>query len=455
MKKIKILFIALIAAVMFTTSCVDDKHELGAVLDKSEVAFEVTQDLSASPGGNIVVMKNNTPGTISMWDYGTGRSNKAVETVCFAFKGDYVIKFSVVTAGGIIDLDPVTVHVTDDNLSCVNDPLWNLLSGGVGNEKTWLLDLDADGVSKFFPAPIGFAGDELGWGAACTKEGGNCWTWFPEYKGNEWMAAAGDYGTMTFSLKGGPFVTVDQKVITNSGTFNGTYFLDKDAKTLSFTDVTPLNQGWDQLYAKATIISLTENSMQLAFHHPSKTEYEVFNYISKEYADNWVPVVEGDPNFDHGDQGEILAVTPSKTWMFDLEVPYNWANLDGDFLNNWNSRADIVATGWAPYGDGDVANIDNASIEFAQDGTVTVKQDNGTTTSGTYTVDETTNMITFAGVTPSWNIASWVNATTTDENKWKIVKVERDDLTDQAIGIWFGKRDPAKNEYMVFHFVLK
>jgi hypothetical protein len=180
----------------------------------------------------------------------------------------------------------------------------------------------------------------------------------------------------------------------------------------------------------------------------------IFNYISKEYSDNWVPEEVPDPDFDHGDQGEILAVTSTKTWKFDLEVPYNWTNLQGDFLNPWTSRADIIATGWAPYGDGDVQNIDGVSISFSADGSVTITQDDGTSASGTFAIDEPTNTVSFSGVTPNILIASWVSATTTDQNTWKIVKVERDDLTDAVTGIWFGKRDPLKDEYMVFHFVL-
>jgi hypothetical protein len=459
MNKIKRIFIGILTAVMFATSCVDDDQELGAVLDKSQIDFEVVQDFDASPGGNIVIMRNNTPGTVSMWDYGTGRSTKPTEQICFAFKGTYVIKFSALTAGGIVEMDPVTIEVTEDNLTCVDDPLWNLLSGGVGNEKTWLLDINAEGVSKYHPAPLGFAGLKWGFGNQCVVDPattGDCWTWFPEYAGNEWMAAKADYGTMTFNLIGGPFVTVDQKATPNAGTKTGTYFLDKDAKTITFTDVTPLNQGWDQIYTTGYIIELTEDNMRLAFKHPTKAEYEVFNYISKEYSDNWVP--EGpkeDPNFDHGDQQEIIAVSTSKTWKFDLQVPYNWTNLEGTMLNNWNSRADIMATGWAPYGDGDVENIDNSSITFYADGKVVVTQDNGTSAEGTYTLDEEKNLITFSGVTPTLPIASWVTATTTDSNQWKIVKVERSDLTDAVTGIWFGRRDPAKSEYMVFHFVIR
>jgi hypothetical protein len=283
MKKMKKILAVLLAATMIATSCVDDDHSLGELLPKEKINYTVTQDLATDAGGNTVIMTDNTPGTIPIWDYGTGRSNRMQDTIRFAFKGDYVIKFSALTGGGVVECDPITVHVTEDNLMYVNDPLWTLLSGGPGQEKTWVLDLDADGVSKVFTSPVYFAGVAYGWGNKCSddKDPG-CWFWGPVWKDNKWIAAAADYGTMTFSLKGGPFVTVDQKATANAGVTQGTYFLDKDARTITFTDAIPLNQGYDQVYSKGILISLTEDKMQIAFRHPTKSEYEIFNYILKE-----------------------------------------------------------------------------------------------------------------------------------------------------------------------------
>jgi hypothetical protein len=86
---------------------------------------------------------------------------------------------------------------------------------------------------------------------------------------------------MTFSLKEGPYVIVDQKMISNSGVFNGTYYLDKDAKIMSFSGVTPINIGWDQVFSKGMLITLTDNIMQIAFKNPTKAEFEIYNYISQ------------------------------------------------------------------------------------------------------------------------------------------------------------------------------
>ena len=154
MKKIFKLFLILLTGIAMFTSCQDDEPVLGERLDKSEVSFDVIQDYTIDGGGNTVILRNNTPGTIPMWDYGTGRSTRAVDTVRFPFQGEYTIKFSVNTAGGIVEMDPVTVVVTEDNLDYVNDPLWTLLTGGVGNEKTWILDNGRCGLAT---GPLAYA----------------------------------------------------------------------------------------------------------------------------------------------------------------------------------------------------------------------------------------------------------------------------------------------------------
>lgn len=270
----------LFAAATIFLSC-RKTYTLGRLPGSAEIDMEVKQDVSVDPGGNTVYLINHTDKVEPVWDYGTGKSMRRIDTIHYAFTGDYKIARSAVTGGGIVYLDTVTVHVTKDNLNYVNDPLWVALSGGPGNEKVWTLDLDADGVSKSFASPVYFAGDEYGWGNQCTKSGGNCWTWFPKWSDNTWICPKGDYGTMTFSLKGGPFVKVNQKVTSGSGASNGTYYLDKDAKTISFSGATPLNIGWDQVFSKGWIITLTDNTLQIAFKNPTKAEFEIYNYISQ------------------------------------------------------------------------------------------------------------------------------------------------------------------------------
>lgn len=277
-------------------ACQKADHDLGRMLDPSEISFEVVQDLSADPGGNTVILRNETPGTISIWDYGTGRSGRATDTVRFAFQGDYEIKFSALTAGGVVEMEPVQIQVTEDNLAYVTDPLWLALSGGPGNEKTWILDIDA----HYFDGPLYFYGTDNGWlegggewaGGPTGCYGDDCWNWNPDYAGNSWLMEYGDYGTMTFSLKGGPFVTSNHLMLPGRGTESGTYFLDPDTKILTLSNVTPLHDasrdGCVVSWGNIQLFSLTEDALQIGVMRKDACEgaaYLIYNFVSLEYAE--------------------------------------------------------------------------------------------------------------------------------------------------------------------------
>ena len=455
MKDMQRIFLTLITTVLLMVSCQEEVPELTASLPASEINLEILQPLTIDAGGNTVIFLNNTAGVIPVWDYGTGRSTRQVDTVRYAFKGSYTIKRSAMTAGGLVELPEVTIEVTEDNLLYVNDPLWTMLTGGVGNEKTWVLDFDADAVSKYHAGPLFFSGVDWGWENKCTKEGGDCWNWFPEWQ--NWMPAPGDYGTMTFNLKGGPFITVDQKIIPGNAVSNGTYFLDKDAKTISFTDVIPLNMGLAQVYSRAYIISLTENAMQLAFRHPDKVEHGIYNYISKEYSDNWVPPAPEDPEPDEGfdpqfPPGELLTMLTGgpgagRQWKLDAEGnPVDWIAKGNGWTIDENSSWDWGwNTSW-------VTATTDAWIRFDRfdGGQNYTRYQEGITTTGTFTINEETNEITLTGNTLLQNASSWMNPAS---SVIKVVKAYKDSYA--AKGIWFGTSyDAEKDEWLAFHYIL-
>ncbi|OQP61184.1 hypothetical protein A3860_05565 [Niastella vici] len=263
------LFISI--AVLTVVSCKKKDYSLGNLPDKSQIDMEIKQDLTVDPGGNTVYLINHTEKIEPVWDYGTGRSMLQIDTIHYAFVGDYKIARSAVTSGGLVYLDTVTIHVTKDNLKYVNDPFWNLLTGGPGQEKTWVWDIDANGQCKVFDGPLFFSGADIGWHAECMKTGGDCWSWWPKYddiKG--WIGIPpADYGTMTFSLKGGPFVKVVHNTLPSRGTENGTFYLDKDKKTLTMNNATPLHSAaldncavsWSNL----KLIELTDTKLQIGY----------------------------------------------------------------------------------------------------------------------------------------------------------------------------------------------
>ena len=455
MKLIKQIALLLLVITGIVLSCKKKDYQLGGLPDKSEINMEVKQDLTVDAGGNTIYLINHTDKVEPIWNYATGTSTRRIDTVHYAFKGDYKIARSAVSGGGIVYLDTVVIHVTQDNLNYVNDPLWTLLTGGVGKEKTWLLDLDANGVSKFFDSPVYFAGDDYIWAGGCAKPAGNCWTWFPKWSDNTWIAAKGDYGSMTFKLKGGPFVTVDQKIIANSGIFNGTYSFNKDAKTISFSNVIPLNQGYDQLYTNGRVISLTENTLQIAFKHPTKAEEEIFNYISKQYSDNWVPPPPATPKPDDGFNptfapGELLNMltggssSPGRYWTLDVNGnPIDWVAKGNGWTTSKNSSFNW---GWNDTWDDAVKD---AWIRFDYNGKKYTRIQNGAITTGTFTIDETKNEVTLVGNTLLQNPSSWMNSTNTT---LKIVKGWPADYKTK--GIWFGTSyDAGKDEWFVWHYI--
>lgn len=282
-KFIKPIVLAILPVLCYILACNKQDATLPGLPDKSAISMEVKQDLTVDPGGNTVYLINHTDQVEPLWDYGTGKSSRQTDTIHFAFTGDYTIKRSAVTGGGLVYLDSVIIHVTKDNLQYVNDPYWNLLSGGPGQEKTWILDMDA----KAFDGPLFFYGTNNGWGGECTKPGGDCWNWNPKYADNTWLLPYGDYGTMTFSLKNGPFVKVVHSMIPSRGTENGSYYLDVNTKKLTMTNAAPLHDAARDACVAAwgniQLLSLTENTMQIGVIRTSCDGpcLMVYNFVKK------------------------------------------------------------------------------------------------------------------------------------------------------------------------------
>ncbi|MEO6285396.1 MAG: hypothetical protein ABIN80_09560 [Dyadobacter sp.] len=199
------------------------------------------------------------------------------------FSGADPLLANKITYGTAVDTINYSIRIFDPAiLVYYKDPIFTLLTGGIGKEKTWVLDIDAKGASTKFKGPLYFSGVDYGWDNQCTKTGGDCWLYDPNYE--SWMGAAQDYGTMTLGLRSGtaePVAKVNQKGITKSGTFQGSYFFDVKTKTISFIDVVPLNTGRDQVWSKAYVINLKEDRMQLGFKDPNKAELAIHNYIRK------------------------------------------------------------------------------------------------------------------------------------------------------------------------------
>lgn len=462
MKNIKQLIrsFSILAALLLVSSCSPDSYSLDGAVDKADIHYDIVQDLVTDPGGNTVILTNKTKGVVLTWDYVTGKSNKEKQTVQYAFKGDYTIKVTAVTGGGLVELDPVTITVAEDNLNYVNDPLWTALSGGVGKTKGWVLDTGRYGQGF---GPLSYAdpaASAMQWGDFKTN-------WEPEGLPPGSTDADMNWGSyMTFSLDGGPFMKVYDAAGVEQA--SGSYFLDagahtlstNGAKILSAANYIPNASNWD---TDLRVLELTKDRLRIAVFR-DKSEgpwWYVWNFVSKEYADSYVPQNVPDPNpaidLNGSSVIDLVSVTTStsKTWALSADSPFDWTDLQGALLNGWKTAADYEAAGWTGYLASDKSTVIKNKIIFDNNGTVKTINSDGVEASGTYTTTtDGTNIITFAGISPSFKIgSSWASVSTTDQNQWKIVKTAMTGST--VTDIWFGKRDPSKKEYMVFHFVLQ
>jgi hypothetical protein len=464
----KLLFLLSVVAILFT-GCSPENFALGGTDVKSTdlvegIAYKIEHD-ATNP--NIVYLTSLMGSKYTpLWNHPQGRSQEQKVTLKMPFAGTYEVQFGVETRAGVVYGDTVTFKVDNMYAEFVSDPLWTLISGGSGKEKTWYLDLDAEAVCRYFQGPLYFYGTNDSWESVTNgvKVGGDSWNWSPDYKGNSWLMTAADFGSMTFNLKGGANVIINHKTLSDRGTENAKYMLDTKNHTMKIQGGAILHDsGRDKVvidWGNIKILSLTANTMQLAVLRDPTLSGEgacllVYNFISKEYKDSWVaPVtVEPEPALPAGWQDAVSqTVSKSIKWVLSPTTPFNWANLDGSLMNADWTAPDKYAD-WTGFTAASAAGYANFSLSLNSDAkSVTYVAPNGTATTGSYTLDEK-GIYTFNGVNPNFVISGgWVTLATTDANQWRITKIEKD-AAGAVTGMWVGKRDAVKPEYMVYHLI--
>ena len=275
MNKIFKLFSILSLVTIVFFACSPDEYQLKAPLVKSALKFSVTKDAS---NPNKFILKSLTPNAQAFWVTPVGTSVKLTDTIDIPFPANNdTIMYSVETPGGIVTADPYVFDVTTIDAEYVSGQMWTDLTGGIGKSKTWVLAIDANGVSKGgFTSPFYF--------------GGTGWEWDPNFSDIGWSGvSAGDYGTMTFDLIGNANFKSDNKMFPQySGT--GKFMLFPGTSQLITYGAQLLHDkaegggvlNWNALL---TIKTLDADHMQvLAVTAPGA--WLVYNYISKSYYDS-------------------------------------------------------------------------------------------------------------------------------------------------------------------------
>lgn len=482
--KLNKLFMLLAAFTLSLTACTPDDNSLkepgiseGDLVEG--IAFSITHDPS---NPNIVHLKSLLPPSYQVaWETPQGRSVGPEYTMQIAFDGEYQVRMGVGTPGGYVWSQPASFTIDDFCAEFVENFLWTRLSGGVGKSKTWQLDLalleDGSAKTTFWKGPhwfwnVNFTWDKLHskyetetayanyinsvpWDSADAIDptpalpdalgDGENWYWAADYASNSWMCGLANYGYITFDLIDGAHVTITDAAGNVVG--KGTYILDVDNHTISFSDIYPLSS--EQLTGSRTfkVLYLSDTAMQLINEGYNKS----LNYVTKEYFDNYVPDAAPEPELPEGWKDDItVSTSTSLTWGISPETPLNWCTMSGAFMNDWKSAADYPD--WL--GKVDPSLYAGFSLTMdSSDNTAKFALPDGTVVNTTFTLDDK-GIFTFEGKVPAFTVIGWANFNLDANNALRVMTIEKDEK-GKVTGMWLGAKAVDKDEYMAYHMIIK
>ena len=386
-------------AVVAMAACSPDSFEMGgkdvSPADLTEgKAFSITHD---SDNPNIVYLKSLMDACYQVsWIEPQGRSQQPEVTLQIPFPGTYDVLFGVQTRGGVVYGDTAHFTVSSFYAGFVDDPLYTCLAGGVGKKKTWIPDNGNYGLAS---GDISYGDPNL------TKAEWNNFTsnWDP---GANHQDGTGTFGksSITFDLINGAHAyTTTFSPDGSSKEASGTYLIDTDNHRLNLTDIAVLHApAWDNIqnatgWAKDVhIVTLNDNQLRLAVKRNPETSGQnewwiVFNYVSKEYADNYkAPEVEVFPTMEEGWR-DFIEPKNDKVVTYRL-TGFDWYQKDGTAMGVTTEKA--------------VDGLDNLTITLnSGDNTYAFTGTNGATQNGTYSLSAD-GVYTFSPALPTQTLST-------------------------------------------------
>lgn len=476
------------AVALGAVSCSEDTYSLPSPDITSEqlvegVAFSVEHD---AQNPNIIHLKSLMPASYSVaWVTPQGRRSTNEVTLQIPFDGTYEVQMGVSTRGGYVWSDPYSFTVDDFCAEFVDNYLWKRISGGVGQSKTWQLDLALldDGSTKttYWGGPHWYWNPNYTWDhlhaatetenaaanyrdsdpwdaanainpnevPASEGEDNAGWYWAADYAGNSWMCSAANYGYITFDLIDGANVTItdaDGNVLEK-----GTYLLDVDNHTIAFSGVYPLNSSNNGVQTRdCKLLYLSDTAMQIIGDGIKAGSATSLNYVTKDYFDSYVA--------DEGEQEPVLpegwmqdvsqTVITSVKWVLSDKNPLDWANLDGTLMNGWRNPEDYPD--WLGTPDPDSYKDFSMTLD-SNDNSAVFTYPDGKTISCEYELSEK-GIYTFSEPISSFPLVGWASFAVGPENSLRILSIEKNVL-GAVTGMWLGALSTEKPEYMAYHFI--
>jgi PKD repeat protein len=242
-------------------SCQKDRPEMGNPPSDADAQFSYV--VSAS-NANIIELTASNPNLQCIWDFGNGtKAQGSFASASYPYAGTYTITLTVFNKGGSKSSSQQVV-ISQDDLSLLNNPIFNMLTGGTSGPgyKTWYVDSLVAGHMGVGPDPVSALGNVPEWWAAGASEKVGCGLYDDRY---------------TFKLNGFKLdmITNGNVYIHNSlsATFPGSY-VNLGDYTAPFNNL--IDESWTVTEGADTTITLSNNSF-LGFYTGVNT-YKILSY---------------------------------------------------------------------------------------------------------------------------------------------------------------------------------
>ncbi|MDR0962362.1 MAG: hypothetical protein LBM62_07390 [Mediterranea sp.] len=440
------------SVLLLLAGCTPQTYELGAVDVSTDdlvegIAYTITHDAS---NPNIVYLESKMDSKYRpLWEHPQGRSQSPKVTLQIPFEGTYTVRFGVETRGGVVYGAPTTFTIDSFFAGFVNDELWTNLTGGVGESKVWVFDNGAYGLST----------GELSYADPSSVVEFNNFT----INYQEGAGSTGDANmwnsTMTFSLIGGATVSIHDA--SASTDINGTFMLNTTDHTLNFTDAelmhTSGQSGRSSNWAKdLKILTLTKDQLQVGIMRDNDEGpwWMIWNFVSKEYADNYVPSVNEvtGPTLPEGWKDAVTEIVSTNiVWKLSANSPFDWFNLDGTRKNNFSVSAGTYPEWCTP-----AAGVDGIILTMnSARNTYKLELPDFTTVEGTYSLSND-GVYTFDQGLLSYLIGSdWIYFGADEANSLQLLAYETSSVGPVS-GMWLGVKQTDVNgrayQYLGYHF---
>ncbi|MDD5862044.1 MAG: hypothetical protein PUD15_05715 [Prevotella sp.] len=464
------LFAALM--VLLVAGCTPDDGSMGSSsltsADLQEgTAFTIEADAS---NPNLIHLTNKLSDYDAFWSHpgvGTGHSTGNNVDLKIAFQGKYPVVFGVRTPQGMIYSDTTWVDINTFCADFVNGDDWTYLAGGAGNSKTWVPDNGKYGMKQGFYScfdPTAVYSDMK------ADEGKNNWyasgkTWWEASNADVGITDADLAQTMTFSLQGAAKLTVKDQ---NGNTTTGTFAFDPDSHSLSANGVEFAHGAWANGKSKSFssnfyVFHLSENQLMIACKRDPALSGEgecwyVWNFVSKDYADNYHETVPTEPTLPTGWEDALTKQTNTNiTWVLNADTPYDWFTLGGVRKNSYAKVSDYPAFVRPLTTLGDASSQITLDMN-SKDNSYKVKVGGLTKVSGTYTLSDK-GVYTFSNGLGSYALGgsgNWIKFSADGDNQLRVLSYDVNATSGKANNLWLGAKEKDDNgdtyQYLGYHF---